>query len=798
MKSYMRIALWAFAGLVFLVVTGVMAALLAMSSSLPALDGSLQLTGLSAPARIARDENGTATVRVANDLDAARALGFVHGQERFFEMDLARRAAAGELSALLGKATLDMDKSKRHHRMRARLTALYARASTADKAVLTAYTEGVNSGLGSLGARPWQYWVLRTTPQPWSPVDSMLVTAEMTFMLQGRSVDERLNEIGLRNMVGDALFAWLKPSGGAWDAALDGSSLPLTAIPSAARINTRDSDEKMVARQWPREASVSEAEQVPGSNNWAVGGAATADGVAILADDMHLGIGVPSIWYRAQLEIGTPNAVRRIAGVTLPGVPGMVVGSNGDVAWGFTNSYGQWFEVVAHAKSKVGPADLTTIDETIDVKGHAPVMLKVREAPWGPVVASDKQHDYSLWWTMYRDGGVNVESYRLLHARSVDEAVGIAQSSGIPHQNLVVADRNGNIAWTIMGRIPARGGVPRASSRARAVPAEGASALPDGWLAPEHYPLIKNPANARLWTANSRQAGGALGAIIGEGGFDLGARAKHIRDKLDEKPRWNEADLYALQLDDEGRFMKRWVELALRIARLGNDPKSTALASELAKWNGRAGVDQTAYRIARAFRVQTFDVLWEHWLKAARRRAANDASELVATDKVLKLGHDSRFEYPVWQALESQGIHLLPLPHQSWDGLLVAQLHAVYDELVAQTGSLDKATWGERNTTRFKHPFSRAMPFLSRFLDMPALPQAGDNHMPRVAGPTFGASQRLVVAPGKEERGILTVAGGQSGHPLSQFYGAGNLAWYEGNATPLLAGSERHALRLTP
>jgi penicillin amidase len=118
--------------------------------------------------------------------------------------------------------------------------------------------------------------------------------------------------------------------------------------------------------------------------------------------------------------------------------------------------------------------------------------------------------------------------------------------------------------------------------------------------------------------------------------------------------------------------------------------------------------------------------------------------------------------------------------------------------LVAQTGSLDKATWGERNTTRFKHPFSRAMPFLSRFLDMPALPQAGDNHMPRVAGPTFGASQRLVVAPGKEERGILTVAGGQSGHPLSQFYGAGNLAWYEGNATPLLAGSERHALRLTP
>ena len=798
MKKVLRILGWTLAALLALALLMVLAAYLLLRASLPPLDGEVKLTGLKGPVSITRDSRGIVGIDVTDDVDAVRAVGFVHAQERFFEMDLARRSAAGELSELLGNATVAMDKDKRRHRMRARMNAHWSHATAEDKALAAAYTEGVNAGLAAMAVRPWQYFVLRTTPQPWREVDSLLVTAEMTFMLQGRGIDDRLAEIGLRNMVGDALFAWLKPGGGEWDAALDGSAVEPAPMPTAMQIDTRAQPEKKVEtamRSVLNTGPAFDAETLHGSNNWAVGRAATPDGRAILADDMHLGIGVPAIWLRTQITIAPPGAAkRRLVGVTLPGVQSLVVGSNGDVAWGFTNSYGQWFDIVAHRQT-AGTGQFNVINEEIRVKGGETITLVVREAPWGPVLASDKANDYSVWWTLYQEGNVNADSHKLRNAHNIDEAMAIARRSGIPHQNFVVADREGNIAWTIMGRIPARNGEARAVSRGKAITPE---LLPDGWLATEKYPLIKNPANGRLWTANSRQAGGANGAIIGDGGFDLGARAKQIRDRMSEKPTLNEKDLYAIQLDAESRFMKRWVELALRIAKSQPDEKSKALTQELSKWNGRADVDQTAYRIARQFRVTVMDKLWEAWVAAARRGAPATATEVTSAERAFKLTHDGRFEYPVWQALSATPTHLLPMPYKNWDAFLLAQLHDTHDELVKIAGSLGKATWGERNRAKFKHPFSRAMPFLGRWLDMPDTPQPGDNHLPRVAGPGFGASQRMVVSPGKEEEGLFTMPGGQSGHPLSPFFGAGNAEFHEGTAAPLLAGAAVHTLKLNP
>ncbi len=792
MKRLVRNLGWTFAALTgaFLLTLTLLYA--SLRASLPTLNGELKLAGLRGPATITRDERGIIGIEVTDSADAIRALGFVHAQERFFEMDLARRSAAGELSELLGSATVGLDKDKRRHRMRARMAAHWSKASSEEQALASTYAQGVNAGLAAMPVRPWQYLLLRTEPQIWQEVDSLLVGAEMTFMLQGRGIDDRLAEIGLRNMVGDTLFAWLRPSGGEWDAALDGSVIEQAALPSPQQIDTRASPERKVETALPQTAH---SELLVGSNNWAAGRDATKDGRAILADDMHLGIGVPAIWLRTQITIAPLNAPkRRLVGVTLPGVHSLVVGSNGDIAWGFTNSYGQWFDVVAHRQSG-GTAVFNVVNEEIRVKGGEPVTLTVREAPWGPVLARDKGSDYSVWWTLYREGGVNFESQKLGNARSVDEAVAIAQRSGIPHQNFVVADREGNIAWTIMGRIPSKGADAREVSRGKPLAPEN---LPDGWLDPAKYPLVKNPAGGRLWTANSRQSGGRNGAIIGDGGFDLGARAKQIRDRLNEKSKLNEKDLYGIQLDAESRFMQRWTTLALRVAKSHPDEKSKALAQELAKWNGRADVDQTAYRISRQFRAAVLDKLWESWVAAARRGAPATATELKSEDRALKLTYDGRFEYPVWQALSAEPPHLLPLPHKSWDAFLHAQLIDAHDELVRLAGSLDKASWGERNRARFKHPFSRAIPFLGRWLDMPDTPQAGDNHLPRVAAPTFGASQRMVVSPGREEEGIFTMPGGQSGHPLSPYFGAGNAEFHSGATAPLLAGKAQHSLILNP
>ena len=784
MKKFIRIGLWCLLITIGILVAALIAAYFAMRASLPQLDGEVAAAGFKAPVTATRDKQGTVSITAKDSLDAMRALGFVHAQERFFEMDLARRSAAGELSALLGSATIKMDKEKRQHRLRVRMTAQWEKISAEDREWIGIYTQGVNAGLNALAVRPWQYLVLRADPLPWREVDSLLVISEMYYMLQARGIDERLNEALLRRQIGDTLFDWLKPTGGTWDAALDGNVIASPAMPSAAILNLRNNEPaSQNAAITPEQSN---AEIAFGSNNWAVGGALSTHGGAILADDMHLGLGVPNIWFRAQFDIGEGAAKRRIVGATLPGGPSLVVGSNGNIAWGFTNGYGQWFDWVEIEQGSPLTASIKTVREIIDVKGGQPIELDIRESALGPILRTIDKTDYALSWTLYRDGGVNVHATAMMFAKSIDEALLIAHTSGIPHQNLLLVDNAGSLAWTIMGRIPA---YPSGIQRRRGAFTK-ADDVSTTWLAPEKYPLIRNPSDARLWTANSRQLGGDGGNIIGDGGFDLGARAGQIRDRLREQKSFDEKKLYAIQLDNESRFLKRWSELGLATAAAKPNDKTSAAAKELKAWNGRADTDQTGHRIARAFRQQVIDQLWKSWLAAAQRGRQGPP--------VAGISADGRFEYAVWQALEARAVHLLPTPFATWDDFLTAQLVNVVDDLTKQNVPLNEATWGKRNTANIRHPFTHAMPFLSGLLNMPKSPQAGDNHMPMVAAPTFGASQRMVVSPGHEEQGIFVMPGGQSGHPLSPFYGAGHNDWLTGKPGSLLAGEAIHTLRFAP
>lgn len=786
MNKLWRIGFWTLLALICMVVALILVVIVAVRASLPQLDGVITVTGFTSPVTATRDHQGTVKIAAKNALDAIRTLGFIHAQERFFEMDLVRRSAAGELSALLGAATIKIDQEKRQHRLRARMIAKWPQISAQDREWVGVYTQGVNAGLNALSARPWQYLLLRTDPEPWREVDSLLVIAEMYYMLQSRGFEDRFNEALLRQQIGDALFDWLKPEGGEWDAALDGSVVATSSLPTEAMLNVRKSaapiqNADVMSQPFPTEIAV-------GSNNWAVGGALTSHGGAILADDMHLGLGVPNIWFRVQFDIGEAGAVRRIVGASLPGGPSIVVGSNGNIAWGFTNGYGQWFDWVPIAKGTALAESVKTIRETILVKGAEPIELAVREVPFGPILRTVDNTDYALSWALYRDGAVNAQATAMMFANTIDDAAAIAHTSGIPHQNLLIADNAGNIAWTIMGRIPSTPTAVQAKRGLFTAPDD----LPTTWLAAEKYPLIKNPIDARLWTANNRQLGSLGGTIIGDGGFDLGARAGQIRDRLGEHTRFDEKKLYAIQLDNESRFLKRWSDLALDTAAAKSNDKTNAIAKQLKAWNGRADIDQTGHRIARAFRQQVLDQLWKSWLGEAQRR------RVVHGNSGKQDSPDARFEYAAWAALSARAEHLLPQAFKSWDDFLAAQLSNVAADLTKQNAPLEEATWGKRNTTNFRHPFSRAMPFLSRWLDMPQTPQAGDNHMPMVAAPTFGASQRMVVSPGHEELGIFVMPGGQSGHPLSPFYGAGHSEWVAGKPGSLLAGPTAHTLQFVP
>ena len=786
MKKLLRVSWWLVVVIAGLGVAAIVAGYFSIRASLPQLDGEIKAAGFKASVNATRDNQGTVSITATNTPDAMRALGFIHAQERFFEMDLARRSAAGELSALLGDATIKVDKEKRAHRLRVRMTAQWQQFSAEDREAISVYTAGVNAGLAALAARPWQYLLLRATPEPWREIDSLLVVSEMYYMLQSRGFEERFNEALLRHQIGDAVFDWLKPAGGGWDAPLDGSLITSPSLPAAAVLNVRNDiattqNAEMVPDPFTTETAV-------GSNNWAVGGALSSHGGAILANDMHLGLGVPNIWFRAQFNIGEGAAARRIVGATLPGGPSLVVGSNGKIAWGFTNGYGQWFDWIAIEEGSELADSVRTTRESITVKGAQPVELNVRETAFGPILHTVGKTGYALDWALYRDAAVNVHASALMFANTIDEAILIAQTSGIPHQNVVIVDNAGNLAWTIMGRIPAYpAGVPKT---------RGAFTAPDSrptaWLAPDKYPFIKNPPDARLWTANNRQLGGDGANIIGDGGFDLGARAGQIRDRLREQKSFDEKKLYAIQLDNESRFLKRWSALAQTAATAKPNDKTNAIAKELSAWKGHADTEQTGHRIVRAFRQQVIDQLWKSWLAAAQRGHPGPGN----TGK--QDSPDGRFEYAAWAAIEARAIHLLPLPFPTWDDFLAAQLANVFDDLTRQNATLGDATWGKRNTANFRHPFSRVMPFLSGWLDMPKTPQAGDNHMPRVAAPTFGASERMVVSPGHEEQGIFVMPGGQSGHPLSPFYGAGHGDWLAGKPGSLLAGEATHTLRFVP
>jgi penicillin G amidase len=796
-----------FAALAFLVIVAAIALYFAIRASVPKLEGNTTVPSLSQLVLVGRDANGTVKLGALNELDAMRALGYVHAQERFFEMDLTRRSAAGELSELLGKVTLDRDKEKRLYRFRARLTADFPNLPESQRTLLKTYTEGVNAGLTDLPVRPWQYLALRTQPQPWTEVDSLLVVAEMYSMLQLRSIDGQFGDSLLREQLSAPIFQWLKPRGGTWDGALDGSVMPPIPMPTAeewsiAREKATPSAPVQTVMHFPHAQNANENDSMIGSNAWAISGALTAPsstGGAMLSNDMHLGLQVPNIWFRAEIMLlasgNTPDK-RRVAGVTLPGIPGVVVGSNGNIAWGFTNSYGQWFEWVP-AKGM----ETNIVNETINVKGGEPVTFAVRETTIGPIAKKHDGHDYALAWTALKPGAIDIKLSELAGAEDVTTALDITNRAGMPHQNLFVADKRGNIGWTIAGKMPQRRGVSMTSPRPGFTRPDEAT-LPR--LDPARVPRITNPANHRLWSGNNRQLGGDGGALIGDGGFDMGARGQQIRDRLLERTQFNEQQLINIQYDNEARFMKRWADLA-NLAKLpvdiGSSDKNTGnktdksnagdaeMMSALKTWqtqNGKADTDQVGYRIVRAFRYRVIDELWKSWIADIAPATAKHAA------------WDGRFEYAVWQAVTERPAYLLPKSFKSWDDFLAAQAEWVKNDLITQHGNIKDATWGARNKAAIKHPFSRILPALSPYLDMPATPQSGDSNMPAVAAPTFGASQRLSVTPGKEENGILTMPGGQSGHPLSPFYGAGHKQWATQKSMPLLAGEAQYTLLLRP
>lgn len=764
--------------------------------SAPRLDGTVKLAGLGARAEVARDALGVPTISARSRVDLARVVGFLHGQDRFFQMDLMRRLAAGELAALVGRSAIRVDEKHRLFRLRAVARQVLARCTASQRALLKAYAGGVNAGLHALTTRPFQYGILMQTPKPWRPEDSVLVIFAMYFKLQD-AYDRRESDLALmRDVLPASLFRFLSAAGTRWDAPLAGPALATPPVPGADQVNLRTRS----ASDFPPPARRSEqASGVPGSNSFAVSGGHSADGHAILANDIHLGLGVPNIWYRAQFNYPDPDQPQhkiKVTGITLPGVPFMVVGSNGHVAWGFTNSYGDWVDLVrlhvdVHRPDKYltayGWRAFVHHKETIRVAGGKPVTEDVKDTIWGPVVKPDHNGvPRAVHWIADDPAGTNLELDRMAQARTIKEAMAVANRAGIPEQNFLVVDSNGNIGWTIAGRIPVRTGYDPEFPAYWNKAGTGWT----GWLAPGSYPRIVDPPGGRLWTANARVVNGAMLSQIGDGGYALGARARQIRDDLNAAGILTPAAMLKIQLDDRAVFLGRWRALILRLlnaARVNGHPRRAQFVHYVRDWGGKAAVDSVGYRLVRDFRSRVEQVVFEA-LTAPCRKIAPGFDYTVLTQR----------EGALWVLVTRQPPNLLAPKYASWNDLLLAAADHVIGKLWRPGSGLATRTWGQRNTVRIRGAMSRALPVLSRWLDMKPVELPGDRNMPRVQAVHFGASARMVMEPGREHRGIFEMPAGESAYPLSPYYRNSEPAWEQGLAASFLPGKTQHQLTFQP
>jgi penicillin G amidase len=783
------------AGLAVLALLAVAAAWLALRASLPALDGRVAIRAIGERVSIERDLEGAVTVSGGTRSDVAFGLGYAHAQDRFFQMDLLRRAAAGELSALLGAGTLDADRELRVHRFRAVARASLTAAPAEQRALIEAYAAGVNAGLASLHARPFEYLLLRATPEPWRPEDSVLAVLAMFVQLQERDGHRKIERGLVRDALPESVVRFVYAAAPDWEATLDGSRSDAPVVPAAA-----DYDLGRVGRlDFEPPQRHSRSRPATGSNNWAVAGARTASGAALVANDMHLGIRVPNTWYHARLRVaGMDGTAVDVAGVTLPGTPAVVTGSNTHVAWAFTNSYGDYEDVIrlipdpadpARYLTASGPRPFTHARERILVNGGDAVELDVLGTEWGPVIARDAAgRAYALEWTAQDAAAVNLDLVALERAATVADAVATAARAGIPAQNFVAGDAAGHIGWTIAGQIPRRRGGDPAAPRPSTDPEVGFA----GWVAAGERPVILDPPAGQIATANARVVGGTALATIGDGGYDRGARAQQIQEALVARgARQTPADALAVQLDDRALFLERWQRLLadlLDAQAVDGHPRRAELKATVQSWSGHAAVTDAAYRLVRAFRGEVERRVFFALIAPAR-----------AKDPGFRFAVPPSFEGPLWTLLDERPAHLLPPGHKDWREFLLSAADASLAGLESECPKLADCTWGRANQTRIRHPLSPSLAVLGPLLDMPAEMLPGDEDMPRVQGQTFGASERFAVSPGHEAEAYFEMPGGQSGHPLSPYYRAGHERWARGGPpAPFLPGAAVHTLTLAP
>jgi penicillin G amidase len=791
----------------------------ALQISLPQLDGKLTVSGLSAPVKVVRDKHGVPHITAANLADLFFAQGYVTSQDRLWQMDMSRRAGAGELSEILsprlfGEGVLSIDKRQRALGIRAVAEKSADALSDEEKMYAEAYASGVNAYITShKRSLPAEFRLLGYEPRPWTPIDACLIIAEMTQELQFDFVEHMWLREKVLAQLGPQLATDLYPVTSWRDHPPIAAALDVQPSPPAPA-NLRDAGGRydrqeqcamlgLLLPNWPSvEAEpCTDSVLLPGSNNWVVSGRHTATGKPLLSNDMHLSHQVPSVWYESHLTAPGFD----VAGVTLPGVPFIAVGHNQRIGWGFTNlgpaTYDLYIENINGNDEYQMPSEWRKLQhrrELINLRGKQKVIVDVSLTRHGPIISDvlpGEKRKLALRWTLYEPAIISLPFLEMDRAENWDDFKHAVSLFGTPSVNTVYADVDGHIGYIATGKIPTR---VRTSA---GVPVSGTDDAHEwtGFIPSNQMPTVLDPPTGIIATANGRITSDKYPYEFALE-WVFGARTQRIYEVLESGEKFSSADMLALQTDVASSYdlflARRFVDSVDHSKNASE--RARKAADTLRQWNGQVEADSSAPAIVAKSTRELIRMMLEPKLGAAPKIIAPFAAPAGL----------QRYQWAMRNAwlentLSEQNRAWLPANYDSFEELLVAAL----ERAISAKGvpnDLSKWKWGELAAVDLKHPLFGRIPLLQRWAGPGHAPQAGNFNTVKQVGNDFGPSQRLTVDFADLDATTLNITTGQSGNILSPYFLDHWPAWYHGTTFRLpfsasaVEADKAHVLELNP
>lgn len=759
---------------------------------LPTADGVVVVDGLKHRTTIGFDRYGVPHIRAENREDAFVALGYASARDRLFQMDLLRRKAAGRLAEVFGADLVQSDIFSRRMGFEQLSDKILARLPDAQVAALNAFSVGANRAMRDAWVWPFEFLLLRYQPKPWRPQDSLLVVLDLAGL--SLTDDQERTASVMRAALPPSVVEFLTPESDCYNELLapraparcTGDTIPTAELAELMR--------EAAAR--PEQSGVNGAgvaRPMRGSNAWVVSRSMTRDGRAILANDMHLSLEAPNIWGHADLSYGDV----RIEGLFLPGVPMIVSGSNGHVAWGMTSVEGDFSDLVRvrrdpsslrrYFDSHHSSTPFLERVERIEVRGDAPKEFLVQETRWGPLAEPLLGADVAIHWTMLDPDATNLNLIEMDQVKTTQQALLLLRGAGTPPLNGLVADNAGSVGWTFMGKIPKRRGFDGLFSEYW----DNADISWEGYFAAEETPHRIDPLNGYLVSANQRML--SLSEFTPTLGHDFsgGYRAFEIERSLAKMHGVDEHDMAMLQLDTRADPYRYYQKLAIDALNDATDHADEKIKEALFAWDGKAEADSLGLPMIVEFRKRVIDAILSPLL--ARCRKIDPDFSYVWTG----------VDVPIQRLIDSSRADLVPPPYRDWTSFIRDVLDQSAARVSALSGrSVDRLRWGDTNKAEQPHPLSAASPVLAWLLNMPRASMAGCAQCVRfyhaVDGKSSGANARIVVSPGHEEDGLIQMAGGQSGHFSSVHYMDQEADWVAGLPRGFRQGEMVSRLELRP